>query len=164
RDALIIPPGRDIEICLEEPSFNLVLTRLMSLSGEDLEQQVAFIQGSLSAHLAHKETSRTGGMSMPALSSMDTDERLRPAVSPTPADLVAQALTIAHQLRQRAIRAADGSAAWIAPHYLVQAQRYQLQPLGYVLYDGICGVALFLAAIEKITGGAGYRELALGAL
>jgi type 2 lantibiotic biosynthesis protein LanM len=163
-DALIIPSGRNIEMCLEEPSFNLALAKLSSLNDEDLEQQVAFIQGSLSVHLAHKQTGRPGGMPMPAMSSMDTDEHLCPAVSPTPTDLVTQALVIAEQLRRRAIRAADGSAAWIAPHYLVQAQRYQLQPLGYDLYDGMCGVALFLAAIEKVTGGAGYRELALGAL
>jgi type 2 lantibiotic biosynthesis protein LanM len=49
------------------------------------------------------------------------------------------------------------------PQYLVQAERYQLQPAGHDLYSGAPGIALFLAALEKITG-AGYRELALGAL
>src|SRR5512135_1831358 len=36
--------------------------------------------------------------------------------------------------------------------------------MGYDLYGGACGVAMFLAAVEKVTGGAGYRELALGAV
>jgi lantibiotic modifying enzyme len=32
------------------------------------------------------------------------------------------------------------------------------------LYDGVCGVSLFLAALAKITGDAGFRDLALSAL
>jgi type 2 lantibiotic biosynthesis protein LanM len=76
--------------------------------------------------------------------------------------LLAQALVITEQIAKRAIRAPDGSATWIAPHYLMQAARYQLQPMGYDLYNGTCGLGLFLAAVEKITGGADYRELALG--
>ena len=159
-DALLVPSGRDSEVRLEEPSFHLMLVRLKSLGDEDMEQQVAFIQGSLSTPLARKATGGTVGTPTPAMNSTDTDEHL----CPTAGDLVAQALTIAEQIAQRAIRAADGSVAWITPQYLVHAQRYQLQPLGYDLYGGICGVALFLAAVEKVTGGAGYRELALGAL
>lgn len=54
--------------------------------------------------------------------------------------------------------------AWIAPQYLIQAERYQLQPMGYDLFSGTCGVGLFLAAVEKVTGSADYRELAQGAV
>jgi lantibiotic modifying enzyme len=36
--------------------------------------------------------------------------------------------------------------------------------MGESLYDGRCGVALFLAALEAITGGGEYRHLALAAL
>src|SRR6266487_5324988 len=46
------------------------------------------------------------------------------------------------------------------------AGRYQLQPLGYDLYSGTSGVALFLAAIDYVTKGKGsscYRDLALAA-
>ena len=43
---------------------------------------------------------------------------------------------MAEAIRSRAIRTEDGSAAWIAPQYLVQAERYQLQPMDYNLYGG----------------------------
>lgn len=51
-DALIVAPGQEIEACFEEPSFDLVVTRLKSLNDEDMERQVALIQGSLYAHIA----------------------------------------------------------------------------------------------------------------
>ena len=53
---------------------------------------------------------------------------------------------------------------WVAPQYLPRVERYQLQPVGYDLHSGACGMALFLAAVENTTGGAGYRELILDAL
>ncbi|HBE31803.1 MAG TPA: type 2 lantipeptide synthetase LanM, partial [Cyanobacteria bacterium UBA11368] len=59
--------------------------------------------------------------------------------------------------------AAD-SVTWIGMGYLPNAQRMQLQPLGYGLYDGADGIALFLAALAKITGNAEFRDLALCAL
>ena len=83
-----------------------------------------------------------------------------------PADeaFVAPALDLAEAIRSRAIRTEDGSAAWIAPQYLVQAERYQLQPIDFNLYGGTCGVALFLAAAERFAPESGYGELALAAL
>lgn len=156
-DMLIIAPGQEIEGCLLGPSFDLVVARLKMLSEEDLERQVELILGSLYANVARDVAH------MPAVNSTDIDKSLD-AAGLTSERLVAQALSIAQQITTRAIRAADGSAAWIAPQYLMSAERYQLQPLGYGLYDGTCGVALFLAAMEKISGGAGYRKLALGAV
>lgn len=75
-----------------------------------------------------------------------------------------EAVEIAKELQQRSIHAADGSVTWIGLGYLPKAGRLQLQPLGNGLYDGVCGVALFLAALAKITGDAGFRDLALSAL
>jgi type 2 lantibiotic biosynthesis protein LanM len=157
-DTLIIAAGQEIEECLEEPSFNRVMAGLKALGEEDLEQQIGFIQGSLYTYVARNLPS------MPTRKSMHVDAHPEASGQPTSDKLVAQVLTIAEQLAAQAIRATDGSMAWIAPQYLMQAERYQLQPIGYDLYGGTCGVALFLAAVEKITGGAGYRELALGSV
>src|SRR5262249_8605447 len=41
---------------------------------------------------------------------------------------------------------------------------YQLRPVGLDLYAGACGIALFLATVERVTGGAGYRALIDGAV
>ncbi len=70
----------------------------------------------------------------------------------TQAQLVQEAVEIAKELQQRAIQAADGTVTWIGMGYHPKAGRMQLQPLGDGLYDGVCGVALFLAALAKMTG------------
>jgi type 2 lantibiotic biosynthesis protein LanM len=154
-DALILPAGQEIERCFQEPSFDLVLSVLEGLDDEDLEQQVAFIEGSMYAHLARGITT-----SQPD-SGPEEDLSAGP---PSEEAFVAPALEVAEVIRSRAIRTEDGSAAWIAPQYLVQAERYQLQPMDYDLYGGTCGVALFLAAAERFAPGSGYGELALAAL
>jgi type 2 lantibiotic biosynthesis protein LanM len=157
-DALVIASDQEIEACFGEPSFDLVLARLKTLGDEDLERQTQFICGSLYTHIARDVAS------VPVVQSADEDVGLEVTTLPTPDRLVAQALAIAEQITTRAIHAVDGSAAWIAPHYLYQARRYQLQPLGYDLYNGVCGVALFLAAVEKVSGDTEYHRLTLGAL
>ena len=156
--ALLVAPGQEIESCLEEPSFDLVARRLKALDDEDLERQIALIQGSLYTHVARDVGRR------PVVNSTGVDAGTATVGNVSSERLVAQALAIAEEISRRAIRGADGSAAWIAPQFLLQAERYQLQPMAYELYDGTCGVGLFLAAVEKVTGGGGYRELALGAV
>src|SRR5687767_13630166 len=126
-DALILPAGQEIDRCFQEPSFDLVLSVLEGLDDEDLEQQVAFIEGSMYAHLARVITT----------SQPDTDpEEDLSAGPPSEEAFVAPALEVAEVIRSCAIRTEDGSAAWIAPQYLVQAERYQLQPMDYDLYGG----------------------------
>lgn len=158
RDALTMAPGQEIEACFERPGFDLVMTRLQSLDDEDLERQVALIRGSLYAHVAHNVAGT------PALSSAEVDSGSDRGDNISSERLLAQARAIAEEITAQAIRAADGSAIWIAPQYLVQAGRYQLQLMGYDLYSGACGVALFLAALAKVSGDTNYGELALGAV
>jgi type 2 lantibiotic biosynthesis protein LanM len=154
-DALILPADQEIEQCFQEPSFDLARGVIEGLDAEDLEQQVAFIEGSIYAHLARESTS----------SHPDTEPEEDLSAGPPSAEaFVAPALELAEEIRSRAIRTEDGSAAWIAPQYLVQAERYQLQAMDYDLYGGTCGVALFLAAAERFAPDVGYGDLALAAL
>jgi type 2 lantibiotic biosynthesis protein LanM len=155
-DALILSPGREIDACFREPSFDLILRVHGGLGEGDLEQQVALIEGSMYAHLARESTA-----SRPVPEELEEDDSVEP---PSEEAFVAPALELAESIRSRAIRTEDGSAAWIAPQYLVQAERYQLQPIDHDLYGGACGVALFLAAAERFAPGSGYAELALDAL
>lgn len=155
-DGLTIAANQTIEKCFTQPSFNLVVSRLKQLNQQDLEQQISFIRGSIYSRIAdeaHQESQ-----------VQHTCVNLDAVADLTKQELIQQAIAIAEDLKTQAICSADGSATWIAPQYLLEFQRFQLQPLGYNLYDGVCGVALFLAALEKVTGGAGFRDLALGAL
>lgn len=139
-----------------EPSFNSVISRLENLNEQDLEKQIFFIEGSLYVH-GTSEAHRT-----PSLEK--SDPNFVNAITLTPEEILHQATTIAADLQKLAVSSTDGSAIWIAPQYIFDRQNFQFQPLGYGLYDGVCGVALFLAALEKVTGDSRYRSLTLAAL
>jgi type 2 lantibiotic biosynthesis protein LanM len=151
---LEVAPGAELSRCLREPSAELVMSRIGALGPEDLERQLGFIAGSL-----HSSTARHGA---------DGPAPGRPAPrrvsdGAAPGSLTELAHEIAAEVAARAIRA-EGGVTWIAPQYLPRLERYQLQPVGYDLHSGACGMALFLAAVERTTGGAGYRDLILDAL
>lgn len=155
-NALTINPDLVIEGYFKEPSYDQMISHLRQLSDADLAQQIAIIRGSFYSRTARSMTNiapnNCPGVDLDAIATL------------TPAQLVQEAIEIAKELQQRAIYAADGSVTWIGMTYLPQEQRMQLQPLGYGLYDGVCGVAVFLAALAKITGDSGFRDLSLSAL
>jgi type 2 lantibiotic biosynthesis protein LanM len=155
-EALNIAPNQTIEQCFTEPGYKLIITRLRQLNDGDLEQQIGFIRGALYSRIV----GQTLSTSLRENVALDLD-----ALAPlSQGELVQQAVAIAVQMQQRVIHSPDNSAAWITLEYISQAQRFQLQPIGYRLSDGSCGLALFLAALEKVTGGAGFRNLTLAAL
>ena len=155
-DALSVSSDETIEQCFAQPSYNQVIARLQRLGDLYLAQQIAIIRSSLYSMVA----------SEPNQAPLAQNIELKlDAVSPLTQDvMVQQAVAIAQDLQQRAIRAADGSATWIGLEFFPHAKRFQLQPIGYNLYDGSCGIALFLAAVTKVTDDSRFRDLSLGAL
>lgn len=156
-DGLTPAPGVELEGCFVEPSHERVLQRLRSLSESDCERQVALIQGTFYAHVA-RSTPAVDDVAEAGVQASGGEAEIGAG------EAVERARQIAEEIARRALRAEDGGAAWIAPQYLVRTDRYQLQPVDYSLYGGTCGIALFLAALERVSGGSGRRELALGAL
>ena len=160
-DALSISLSQTIEQCFKEPSYDRMISRLQQLSDQELAQQITIIQASFYSRFA----SAFGSPSPSKRAYLNLSDTLIDAVAPLSQEqIVQQAVAIAQDLQQRAIRAADSSATWIGLGYVPETQRFQLQPLGYGLYDGSCGVALFLAALETVTGDNGFRDLTLEAL
>jgi len=147
--------GQTLERFFARPAYEWLREHVQRLGPADRERQIGFIRGSLYAHTA-----------LPPDSSVPT-RATAPDLSASaavPEDvLFSRALDIAQELEQRAVRADDGAISWIAYGYMPHLRSYQFHGLGYNLYNGVCGVALFLAAVERATG-AGYRELALAAL
>jgi type 2 lantibiotic biosynthesis protein LanM len=90
---------------------------------------------------------------------------LRSDVSAAPAReiFVAEADKIAAELSGRAIRKGP-SASWIGIDWLGDSEVSQLVPLGPDLYNGVSGIAVFLAAHAAVTGREASRELALAAV
>jgi type 2 lantibiotic biosynthesis protein LanM len=159
-DSLSINSTQILNNCFKEPSYSTIISRLHKLSDQDLKQQVAIIKTSLYTHIADK---------LKYISLSDNLYRDIPNTSTITAlsqkELLEQAIAIANELQNQAIRSDDGSTTWIGLEYMPDAQKFQLKPLGYGLYDGSCGVALFLSALEKITGAKqGFENLAFEAL
>lgn len=157
-DALLVPFEK-IEQCFTEPSYNQIIAQFQQLNDDDLGRQVTIIRSSLYSMVAGKPGTASIDVEVLATSLLDDGVFLI-----TQEGLVQEAMQIAQDLQQRAIRAGDGSATWIGLGFLPQTKRFQLQPIEYGLYDGCCGVALFLAALTKITGDSEWCDLCLGAL
>lgn len=139
--------GRRIEGVLEEPSLQRVRRRLALMGPDDLRQQRWFIRGAM-ATLAPRPEVTARPLQVPAASSRPVDrERLLKA-----------ACAIGDRLEATALRG-ESDVAWIGLT-LIGDSDWSLAPLGTDLYDGLPGVALFLGYLGRLTGHAGYTELA----
>jgi type 2 lantibiotic biosynthesis protein LanM len=143
--------GERIENYFEEPSAALVERRIDMLSEADLERQLWMVRASLATMSARAEG--------PSIALARHTPLTREA---TKSKLVSAACMIGDRLADLALRSGD-EAAWIG---LVPASEHtwQLAPLGLDLYDGIPGVALFLAQLEVISGERRFRDLAKSAV
>jgi type 2 lantibiotic biosynthesis protein LanM len=142
----------------QESGLKRVISRVLKLSEEDMRVQTDFILTSIYARYASRPSeiprrSAAGG------SVADSDQ---PPL--TRAEFVSAAVAIAEQISHAAIRGSDGGSTWLSLAFDPTVDRMNFLPMSDNLYDGRIGVALFLAALEYVTGGAGFRNLALAAL
>ncbi|WP_242046625.1 type 2 lanthipeptide synthetase LanM family protein [Cylindrospermum sp. FACHB-282] len=140
------------------PSYPEVLTKLQTLSQEDLTLQIEVIRATFSASVANN---LEGALSNCVAVTKPSPQNTAPLTQEL---CIQEAIAIANQIQQRAIRAEDGSAAWIGLGYMPKVERFSTQALGYSLYDGNCGISLFLAALWTVTKDEQYRQLALDSL
>ncbi|MBW4576035.1 MAG: type 2 lantipeptide synthetase LanM family protein [Aphanothece sp. CMT-3BRIN-NPC111] len=151
-DQLSVSGDLSIPDYFKQPSYQHALHQLQAMDETDLARQIAIIQGSFHAKVAQnlsQESQLWQAESLPLLSSEQ---------------LIEEARAIATVLEKTAIPDPDGSVNWIGLGYVHEAERFRLQVLGYNLYDGRCGVALFLAALYKVAKDQRSRDLALRTL
>jgi type 2 lantibiotic biosynthesis protein LanM len=74
------------------------------------------------------------------------------------------ALELAVQIRNAARTGRDGTVTWVSRVFDPISQRWRVCPMDARLYDGITGTALFLAALERVTGTTEFHGLLLGAI
>src|SRR5580700_10017186 len=85
--------------------------------------------------------------------------RQESTITPSKATFTAEADRIAAELSHYAIRRGP-SVAWIGLDWLGDSEFSQLVCLGPDLYNGICGIGVFLAAHAAVTGNKASAELA----
>ncbi|HET6231943.1 MAG TPA: lanthionine synthetase LanC family protein [Longimicrobiaceae bacterium] len=69
---------------------------------------------------------------------------------------ISEATRIGEVVNERSVQQPDGSATWLSPTTGA--------PLGPTLYDGTLGIALFLAALDRVHGDGRHRALVLRAV
>lgn len=147
---LRLPTGIVLEDLFEESAIERVQRRILALDEADLQLQEEFIRASLGL---------AASVVQHVPSSAEAPAEAAPAVAPR--ELIEEARRIGEELAGKAILSGD-AATWIAPQLLPGSNRHEFRPLRMDLYSGIAGVALFFAALARMTGSG--RELSLAAL
>ena len=139
--------GQRIPDFFDEPTLAVVQRRVRQLSERDLELQRWMIRASLAATVAKADWEpRPAHIVNEPPRAVDHDQ------------LVRAARIVGDRLESLAIRGNE-SASWIGLALEPQGH-WSVSPLGIDLYDGLPGVALFLAHLGAMTGERRYTDVA----
>jgi type 2 lantibiotic biosynthesis protein LanM len=139
--------GTRIENFFKEPAMNAVRQRISQLSEGDLERQLWFIRASLTSLLKGEDAGGSRGYQL-----------FQPKSSPEGSSFLKAAIDIGNRLEEVAFQGQE-DISWVGVT-LVKDRLWSLQPLGVDLYEGIPGIALFLAYLGLLSRQQRYRELA----
>ncbi len=139
--------GREIRDHLEQPSADLVRSLIRRLSDEDLARQSWLIRASVATLFPRRAGDATCAVGWQ-----------RAATADDRAGLIAKAGEIAGRIADTAIRR-DDEIAWFSMRNTAQ-HTWALFPAELDLFDGLPGIALFMAYLDKLTGEERWRVLA----
>jgi type 2 lantibiotic biosynthesis protein LanM len=151
---LELDDGGAVRDAFTKPAHATMLELVAAMSEADLERQLLVIRAAFEAKAARTPSGGSAG------DAVDLEER--PALSDD--DLVRAATAVGLEIEARALSDGRQAVSWIGMSYLERADRYELEVLNDSLYDGCCGVALFLAALGQVTGEARFASLSLRGL
>src|SRR5262249_44693719 len=141
--ALEVGSGERVPGWFALSGFDAIVKRLHDFDEEDLALQVELIRSALRARapvLWHEQK-------LPRPASCHGEP------SRNPSDWLAHAVEIARTVAGGAVEGSDGSVSWLQPAWsresMLANRRRELGVIGYDLYDGALGIALFLAAVER---------------
>lgn len=146
--------GRELGEFLR-PSRDAVLSRMEKLSGADLGEQKGLITGAL---FSRREFERFRDCIHAVAAGTQNCDTL--AASD---DYVERARRIGNELWRASVASGD-ERTWIVPRFAPDGNHAQFTCVGPHLYDGQSGIALFLAALAKVTDEPKYRALAIDSL
>jgi type 2 lantibiotic biosynthesis protein LanM len=135
-DRLEIGDDAPIKGLFAESGFDRARARLASLSERDFQVQTGLIRKAI-----HSQPEQRRRFPSPAKSYKPVPRDREIALDPR---LIVR--QIVSKLAAEAISLPSGGLTWLTPLGLPVANPFRLAPVGYSLYDGVCGIALFLAA------------------
>jgi type 2 lantibiotic biosynthesis protein LanM len=134
------------------PGLNRARERIQAFDEKEIDWQIEVIRESTRSLTKPPDVAAAGQAKLP--------ERPNASLQSAKKTFAAEADRIAEELWRRAIRRGPG-AAWIGLDWLGDAEVFQLVCLGPDLYNGVSGIALFLAADAAVTERRSSAELAL---
>lgn len=147
--------GTDLELSdtsleryFESGAHGRIGRRLQRMSDRDMDIQMRLVGACMS--ISSEQGHRTGATA---------PEFAAPSTTPK-ADLPAQALAVAHELHEQVIEFDDGYRSWLGQIYIRNSEHFHVNLLPANMYDGGSGVALFLAACDRVEPDAGHGQLA----
>lgn len=140
--------GEKIPEFLDEQGLNLVRRRMQQLGQQDLKRQLWFINASLTTLSMEADGAKWG-----------TYDLVEPRVMADRDKLIAAAAAVGDRLEELVLRGDDDKVSWIGVA-LINEKHWNLLPLSTDLYNGLGGVAFFLAHLGAITKNDAYTKLA----
>jgi type 2 lantibiotic biosynthesis protein LanM len=150
-----VEEGEVIRGGLDGSCFAGAVARIRRLDAVDLKRQIEFIRATMQARVA-----RHGG----GAEAEDSAPAAGPIEMPSPSQLVDEAMAIAQAIQRDALGDPRDGLAWMTVRLNFAMERFHLEVSGPGLYDGACGIAVFLGMLHQVTGERGPRDLALAAL
>jgi type 2 lantibiotic biosynthesis protein LanM len=126
------------------------------LDDSDLQRQTNLIRASFQAALSTQVIEEE---ELPTLS-----EELEAQKTLSESELLEVAHQIGLQLCAQAFPFAQGNKGWIGFHFEPSPEHFLLLPVDFSLYDGTCGITLFLAALDSLTGEQTFHHCVTSAL
>jgi prepilin-type N-terminal cleavage/methylation domain-containing protein/prepilin-type processing-associated H-X9-DG protein len=143
--------GQCLAGMFHESGMERVHRRLNQFGAGDLARQLWLLRGSFATLSAAEHRIAAAA-----------PRRFEPGAAPSREQILAGSHAVGDRLAETAFCGA-GDASWIGLR-MVQERQWTLQPLGMDLYDGLPGVALFLAYLGEINGEEKYTSLSRAAL
>jgi type 2 lantibiotic biosynthesis protein LanM len=142
--------------CLEKSAIDRVRTRLDQMGEHDCYLQESFIRSSFYA----KTTPVNHGAALEKRAELfQKTEGI-----PTDEEILSFAQEIAIELEKRSYQSEDGTLGWIALEPNLDTEQYQLIPITEHLYSGRAGIALFFAALSRLSGKQEWADASLNTL
>lgn len=144
--------GERIPGVLAESGLERVHKVILGMGEADLRTQLRIVDGTLKTLRMH-----TGKQVWPSYNFQEAER-------PAPADrFLTAARAVADRLESVAFRH-EGSATWLGYSRMGATGYWSYEPVGYALYSGIAGIALFLGHLGAVTAESRYVDLARAAL